>query len=102
MSRPGTDIDFSAFDYENPERVYSAFIQAIDELQSEDPDSAPTSMDVLDRVRTILDAELEPQPDDEDAFMTPGMTSPSPAEMLEEGADWLWRTNRLAGTNRLR
>ena len=102
MSRPGTDIDFSAFDYENPERVYSAFIQAIDELQSEDPDSAPTSMDVLDRVRTILDAELEPQPNDEDAFMTPGMTSPSPTEMLEEGADWLWRTNRLAGTNRLR
>ena len=102
MNRSGTDFDFSAFDYENPERVYSAFIQAIDELQSEDPDAAPTSTDVLERVRTILDAELEPEPDDEDAFMTPDMVSPSPTEMLEEGADWLWRTNRLAGTNRLR
>lgn len=96
------EIDWAQFEDEDGEAVGAAFLDAVKQLQEENPDESPTAEAVVALMQELLAGDTE---EDMDDMGGEEMEDESPMEDAEEeGAlnEWVRRTNLLAGTSKRR
>jgi hypothetical protein len=101
------EIDWSEFEDEDGEAVGAAFLDAVKQLQEENPSENPTAEAVVALMQTLLAGDAEEDMDDMGGEEMEDEAVPEEEESMggdEEGAlnEWVRRTNLLAGTSKRR
>ena len=103
------EIDWTQFDDDDADAVGAAFLDAVKQLQEENPDASPTAGDVVARMQEILEGgeedgegDIDDMEDEGDFEEEAPMADDEEATQLDESVNWLRRTNLLAGTGKRR
>lgn len=102
------EIDWAQFEDEDGEAVGAAFLDAVKQLQEENPDESPTAEAVVALMQELLAGDTEEDMDDmggEEMEDEGDFEDEAPmGDEEEEGAlnEWVRRTNLLAGTSKRR